>query len=310
MINRIFSFMLLSSVLFAGCKKEETILEKGVVYTGSPLVNFNNYGGYAKENIEIADKWIPFDYEVKLTNTLEAAKVPITVTVQKDENPIGEYNTLNGTSLVPVPMAALKIENFEVVIVKGARKAIFHFEINPSKLDLSKTYGFGFSILKVTGGGVQVNSNDEETRMLIELGTLNAYDGVYSLKGEFKFHPSFAGPFLAGETIELQTSGATSVNQFCTIWNEYCQPFSVTPGNPTDLNRFGGIAVSYTVNPATNAVTVSAGPGNTTALEFVVAGYNSRYDPATKTMFVSWGYRNAAGALRQFIDTLAFVRKR
>ena len=302
--------MLLSSLLFAGCKKEETILEKGVNYTGAPLVNFNNYGGYAKENVEIADKWIPFDYEVKLSNTLEPAKVPITVTIQKDDNPIGEYNTLNGTNLSSIPLSALKIESYDVVIVKGARKAKFHFEINPAKLDLSKTYGFGFSILKVMGGDVQVNSNDDETRMLVELGTLNEYDGVYSLKGEFKFHPLYAGPFIAGETIELQTSGATSVNQFCTIWNEYCQPFSITPGNPTDLNRFGALAVSYTVNAATNAVTVSAGPGNNTALEFVVPGYNSRYVPATKTMYVSWGYKNAAGALRQFIDTLTFVRKR
>jgi hypothetical protein len=310
MITRIFSIVLASSLLFAGCKKEETILERGIAYTGTTLVNLNNYGGYEKVNLELENKWVPFDYEVKVTNTTGNATGDIIVTMQKDANPITEYNTVNGTKFTTIPAEAMKIENYEVKIAKGSKKGTFHFEVNPAFLNLANTYAAGFSIAKVTGPA-HVSPNDAETRMVVELGTLNKYDGLYSLRGEFKFHPSYAGPFQAGNTIELITSGANSVNQYCTIWGEFCQPFSVTPGDPFDINRFGGMAVNYTVDPATSLVTISGGPGNTTALASVPnTTYNSRYDAAKKTMYVSWGYRNAAGALRQFIDTLVFIRKR
>jgi len=292
-----------------GCKKEETVLEKGVNYSGPLVVSFNNYGGYVKYNAEFIDKWDTLSYEVKIANTTGTAKTDIAVTLQKDDNPINEYNAANGKNLQPILSTGIKLIDNVVIIKAGTRKASFRFAVNPTKLG-SGTRAFGVSILKVSGNAVTVNEDDLQSRLVVEIAALNAYDGVYYLKGEFRFHPLYAGPFDAGETIELQTSGVTSIDQFCTIWDEYCQPFSVTPGNPFDINRFGGIAVTYTVNPATNLVTISAGPGNATALEFNVPGYTSKYDPAKKAMYVSWGYRNAAGSLRQFIDTLTFVRKR
>lgn len=329
MINRIFSFMLLSSLLFAGCKKEETILEKGVVYSGSPLVNFNNYGGYAKTDVELADKWIAFDYEVKLSNTLEAAKVAHTIKIVKDDNPIGEYNTLNGTNLVSVPLNAYKIEKSEIVIAKGQRKAVFRFEINPSKLNLANTYAFGFSILSATGGDIAVNSDDSQTRMLVEFGTLNEYDGVYNMYSSF-FHPTNANlvgmnAFPPGyyEDMFLVTAGGNNVDvNFEVNGSLFITQMVINAATPA-YTYFTGVNPSIVVNKTTNAVTVIATttPGYASipfiqstaeiaASKYYPTGISSVPFSAGKKTIVAHFSWNAAGGNRVAKDTFVFVRKR
>ena len=329
MLFRIFSFCLLLSVLFTGCKKEETILEKGINYTGPALVNFNNYGGYQKVDLELADKWIGFDYEVKLSNTTEPAKVPITVKIVKDDNPLGEYNTLHGTNFVPVPINAYRIANEEVVISKGARKATFRFEINPSKLNLANTYAFGFSILSVSGGNVAVNSNDEETRMLIEFGTLNEYDGVYNMYSSFS-HPTNANlvgmnAFAPGyyEDMFLVTAGVNNVDVTFNLGSSLFITQMVINAATPAFTYFTGVNPSLVVNKATNAVTVvpTTAPGYTSiafgqtttelaASKYYPTGIASVPFLANKKTIIAHFRWTAGGGDRLAKDTFVFVRKR
>ncbi len=305
--KKIIHFLPILVAMMASCSKEPVTGVKDGSYNGAKLVSFNNYAGYIKYNAIIENKLDTVSFQIKLGNTTSTAESPIRVTLVRDNAVVSEYNSLNGTSLVSIPVNNIYLLDDVVTFQAGQRIANFKVVFNPTRLGGGTV--LGVTIAKVEGDGATVINDINQNRVVIEIGALNAYDGLYSLKGAFVGHPTYAGPFNAGATIELRTSGITSIDQFCTLFNEYCQPFSITPGDPTDLNRFGALAVTYTVNP-NNSVTISSGPGNTTALEYSVAGYTNRYDPASKTFFVSYGYRNAAGALRQFIDTLTYVRPR
>ncbi|MES2777033.1 MAG: DUF1735 domain-containing protein [Bacteroidota bacterium] len=321
--RKIFLVALSFTLLAAACKRKDAPTPSDVIYAGPPMINFNNYGGYEQIGVELADKWIPFDYEVKLSNTTEPAKSDIKITLQKDDNPLGEYNTLNGTNLVTVPINAFKIENAEITIPKGARKANFHFEINPSKLNLANSYGFGFSILSVSGGGAVVNASDEETRMLIELGTLNEYDGVYH-KTSFFSHPvnvTFGGIYGIATPLEVQmvTSGASSVDSYI---DGYGFPTEVVVNWAVpQLTYFTGVNPRFTVNAATKAVTVgsstfSSDPAAQAIIEQSAADITaSKFYPTgipgySTTQTIVGHFRWSVPADRIARDTFVFVRKR
>jgi hypothetical protein len=65
----------------------------------------------------------------------------------------------------------------------------------------------------------------------------------------------------------------------------------------------------YDFNPATNvmnAVTNHFSPTMLGAVVYVLsAGYNNRYDPATKTIYAQYGYSG-----RIFTDTLVYIGPR
>ena len=309
--------------LSVACTRKDAPTPSDVTYTGAPLVNFNNYGGYEKVNVELADKWIPFDYEIKLSNTTQAAAGDIKVTLQKDDNPLGEYNTANGTSLVTVPINAFKIENATITIPKGSRKATFHFEINPAKLNLANTYGFGFSILSVNGGGATVNVTDEESRMLVELGTLNDYDGVYN-KRSFFSHPvqtTYGGVYGIATPLEIQmvTSGATSVDSYL---DGYAYPTEVVVNWAVpQLVYFTGVNPRFTINPTTNAVTVTQSTASAdvaaqavfaqTAADLAVSKfYPNGITGFSTTKTIVGHFRWSVPTDRIARDTFVFVRKR
>ncbi|MEO7312587.1 MAG: DUF1735 domain-containing protein [Chitinophagaceae bacterium] len=312
------------TVAAVGCKRKDAPTPSDVKYSGAPMVNFNNYGGYEKVGVELADKWIPFDYEVKLSNTTQPAANDISVTLQKDDNPLGEFNTANGASLVTVPINAFKVENWVVTIKKGARKANFHFEINPAKLNLANSYGFGFSILSVSGGGATVNVTDEETRMLVELGTLNDYDGIYN-KTSFFSHPTsltLGGIYGVAAPLEVEmiTSGATSVDSYVTAFYQYPTEVVVNWATPA-YTYFTGVNPRFTINPTTNAVTISESPNSADVSAQAVFAQNAADVAASKfyptgipgistTKTIVGHFRWSVPNDRIARDTFVFVRKR
>jgi hypothetical protein len=238
------------------------------------------------------------------------------VIVKDDPGAVSNYNAANGTALVPIPAAQYLVDagnprigtDYTVTMNPGDFAKWLKFSIpNALALDLNKTYAFGFSISSADAGGKV--SNNAKT-IVVEIGVKNQWDGVYQLKGKFNLHPTYAPfPGYTTDKIELHTAGASTLNQFCTIWGEYCQPFPVDAAGT--LNRFGGLAPQYVLNPATNAVTVplAGGPGNTTGM-VAAPGFTNSYDPVTKTFYIAHGYLNAAGALRYWADTLKFIRPR
>jgi hypothetical protein len=181
--------------------------------------------------------------------------------------------------------------------------------IDPSLLiTLGKRVGLGFQLAEAPGARI---SNDL-FQVGVEISAKNAYDGVYTLTWT-NYHPSSNPGYTGGTTeIEMHTTAANKVKMYWPLAGAYCAPAILNGG----LAYFGVQEPEYTINTSTNAVTVqNAAPGATTFYS-MATGFNSRYEPATKTIFAKWGYNYGAGGAfdpantREWNQSMVYVRPR
>lgn len=138
---------------------------------------------------------------------------------------------------------------------------------------------------------------------MVVVSIKNDYDGIYSLKGYSDIPGTpYVGNFTVpcAEELEVATSGANSV--------------FLAPTQPVfDASGFAYISnllPDFVFDKATNKVTaVATRPGGIDLIFPYDASYNSRYDPATKTIYVKYGVA-PAGSGRYIIDTLTFCKPR
>jgi hypothetical protein len=116
----------------------------------------------------------------------------------------------------------------------------------------------------------------------------NQYDGRYELTFT-NVHPSF-NPTGLGATVEVEmwTTGPNSVKVY---WPDNAGFYNPAILNGS-LNAFSAQEPEYTIDPATNAVTVANAAAGGTVVYSMFPGYNSYYDPATREIFTKWGYSN------------------
>ncbi|RZL55128.1 MAG: DUF1735 domain-containing protein, partial [Pedobacter sp.] len=200
----------------------------------------------------------------------------ITVNIGLDNQAlIDQYNTENSKSYEFMPAAWYSIKSTSVVIPKGAKSASFNVGIRTSLFDLTKTFAVPVKITSASHGIISTNFS----RVLLAFGAKNPYDGLY----------------------RYQTSAITSLVPNADKTNV---PL-VTTGPNTVEPRPGLLAtysnqVVYTIDPTTNAVTVTcpslgvATPQDT----------RSKWDPATKTLKVFWKQGNGG---RTFEETYTYT---
>jgi hypothetical protein len=205
---------------------------------------------------------------------------------------ITAYNKANGTNFLPLP-AADYTSSLAVTIPAGQREANLVININSSLINIdSSNYVIPVTISDPGSGNlISANYNTALINVLIK----NVYDGNYSLKG-FVFRndgtgandASLGGNF-TGLVQALSTEGPSTV--------------SLAPVWKTGVGAAGVTGTSLTINPTTNAVTVSS-TGNASLTN--ATGYNSHYDPTTKTIYVSYTWGSAPNN-RAETDTLTYV---
>lgn len=229
---------------------------------------------------------------------------------------LNAYNTANGLSgssaILPMPTAKYSFPS-SLTIPAGGRNVQDVITLNnivlgapPGGLDANRQYAVGIKISAVDGG-YKVAANLENLFMVF--GIKNQYDGRYNMKGQ-NYHPSLNATFTGfTTTVEMHTTGPNSVKIYVPAFGGYYGPAWL--GGV--LNAFSSQEPEITVNPGTNAIVVTNSfPGGLTygmGIGFNNAGYNSRWDPATKTMFFNYGYNLGAGGAfilgttRAWIDT-------
>lgn len=218
----------------------------------------------------------------------ETAPQDITVNLALDPSLLATFNTENGTHYEAPPASIVNFPT-SVVIKKGERMANAKVTItNNASYDFSKSYALPLTISSVSNGKISANFG----KAVYAFGLRNTWDGHYSLKG-YTLRAGDAvktGNFVYPPGMDLVTAGSNAV-QFATlqVWTDLT---GVGIGNPV-----------FVINPD-NSVTISSSGGAINA-----PGYNSRYDPATKTFYVSftWG---AGPAARLATDTLTFLGPR
>lgn len=290
-------FLAIIAIAMAGCLKDKGFdnNEYGIKNPdGSPpAVAFAN-GKESKTPFGINAVSTSQTVELVLNYTgAEPPATDITVTIVRDSSIVKDYNTKNGTSTVVAPASSV-IVPATVVIPAGQRFVTFKITIpNASVFNPALEYGLG---IRITSASPNVAIASNLKQLFVALNIKNAYDGKYVDNGTFN-HPSYANPY-QNIPIQLRTTGPNSVVMYCPLFDELCKPFNVGGGT---INRFGSLAPVFTVDPVTKKVTVEDYFGGFMNVD---PAYDNRYDPATKTFYVKYGYR--ANRTRDWTDTLIY----
>jgi len=242
------------------------------------------YPGYYKDLGTLTNgQSSTFNINVGYSGT-EAAPEDITVNFALDTAVLATYNAQNGTNYI-VPAADVFSLPPSVVIKKGERMAQTQVKISVTdNFKFEDAYALPLAITSASNSSISSNFG----KAVYSFGVRNIYDGHYSLKG-YTLRAADAvktGNFVRSSGMDLQTVGATAV-QFAElqVWADLT---GVGVGNPV-----------ISVNPD-NTVTLSSDGGIMNA-----PGYNSHYEPDTKTFYISftWG---AGPSARLATDTLTY----
>ena len=230
----------------------------------------------------------------------QLATADIHVTLQVDPTIIADYDTTNGT-LIEALDPTLYNFNADVVIAKGSNLAKVIVTIPTTvPLDPTKTYGIGFRITGVDAG-YTIASN--ENRLLLEVAIKNRYDGIYSLTG-FHNRDPYNFPYNVEEY--MITAGPNSAAFYWPEKNDYGHPIGIAP---EQTNWYGNVVAPVVVFDLTTNEITDVYNGNSGGP--VISPYSGSptqhnyYDPATKTIYVSWEYNG--NPLRAFFDTLVYT---
>lgn len=209
----------------------------------------------------------------------DVAPQDIAVKVALDDAAITKYNTENETEYTPLPAALYSLTSLDVVIPKGKRTASITINVKPNMFDFAESYALGFKISSASTGVISGNFGT----VIIAIGAKNVYDGVYQLT------TSAATSLQPNKNVEVEliTQSATTV--------------SLSPGL---LGTYSN-AVSYTIDPVTLGVTVTAALGAGAATP---PDPRSKWDPVKKTLTVFWA--QAAPSTRIFEEVFTYKGSR
>ncbi|MBB6498539.1 BT_3987 domain-containing protein [Pedobacter cryoconitis] len=210
------------------------------------------------------------------------------ITLAVDPTALATYNTTNSTTLPILPSNGYVVPT-TVTIPAGQRKVQVPIKINTSVLDPTLAYALPITITDASGVIISKNF----ASLILNIVLKNKYDGKYNLKGSIlRAGDNVLSGNFKGYSKSLTTFGVNSV-QFGQIW--------------ADGSNTGGIdGLTLTVDPATNKVKVTS---TTNAAVVNLPTYDNRYDPATKTFFVSF-YWGTGPTNRAATDTLTYTGPR
>jgi hypothetical protein len=296
---------IIASSLLTGCFKDKYKIDV-VDNTSRIIVEFKDgLNDINQINLDYASGLVDVGDVVLRVDPRSVQDKDVTVKVTLNPTIIADYNSANGTAYAQLPATAFSVESYTVNVPASARQASLKLKINPS-LVISGTYALGLSITETNAGEISKTYRN----VLYAISVKNKYDGIYRLKAYTNLGTNTSAPYLVSTDcayeLELVTTGINSVrmgNQ--PLWR-----------NNTFSDGFCNVNFDFAFNTTTDKVTgvtsyASAGCGGAPiAVNFpgAYAAYDSRYDPATKTIFVKFGLNNSS--TWNIVDTLIYCGPR
>ncbi|MGN8058608.1 DUF1735 domain-containing protein [Pedobacter sp. 22163] len=254
---------------------------------GSPVGD----GGINSLSTSLIQKDTPTDYYYYINYAASSTKpTDIKVTLSVDPTVLAAYNAAHTDAPLTIVPSNAFIMPTTITIPANERRVQVPVKFVSTALDPAVGYGLPVIIKDASG---EVISN-KFGAVVINVAVRNKYDGKYTLKG-YVFREGDTGGltgFYKGLSKDLSSNGANAVN-FAQIW--------------ADGGGAGGIdGLTINVDPTTNKVTMKS-KGNATLAND--PAYDNRYDPATKTFYISfkWG---ASPISRSATDTLTYTSAR
>ncbi len=281
-INRTLALVFATVALSSCLKDDSTVLDPDKA--GSNLIEWQNPAEIAVHgsttplyvlSYPISTTPTPIKLTVAYAGAEDAAPNDVTVNIgTASQLVIDQYNTEQTKTYEAMPASWYTLSATSVVIPKGKKTASITLNVNTSLIDLAKAFVIP---LKLTSSNGLVSSNFGTA--LFAVGAKNAYDGLYNYK------TSANTSLVAGankNNIALVTTSATTV--------------AIKPGL---LATYSNV-VTYTIDPVTNGVTVTAALG---AGAETPPDPRSKWDPAKKTLTVYW---RQSGGSRTFEEVFTY----
>ncbi|MFZ4707694.1 MAG: DUF1735 domain-containing protein [Bacteroidales bacterium] len=252
---------------------------------------------------EIIDPLKPATFRFKVTIASSSVLDKDTkVTLALDNTLIDNYNALNkltgADAAIPVPLAALTITSYQVIVPADSTEVDWAFTIDALKLQNPVNSFYVVPVKIVTAeNGIVPGSNF--STMLVRILFRNEMDGIYLMKG-FVMRPGDTGGlegYFKGFEYRLITVRSNSVKM------DYGQAWA-NGGAVGDIEAGWTITVNNATPAASHPIIITdALQGNDFAM---VPGYASRYDVASRTFYWSVVWGNATPKNRGCTDTLVY----
>jgi hypothetical protein len=317
-MKKIFRLMLLaglSSTLLAGCLKDDAVTD----YSDSsikPVVLIPN-GNFPRTN---AAPLLTFEVSTQPSEIRLYARVSwskplgrsIDVTFQKNPTLITDFNARYGTHFSELNADAYSIPTLKVTIPGDQNEAYIPIQLFTEKVDLSKENMLAFTMTDASGEVIASNF----AHMVFPIGVKNKYDGAYNARiksvgwAAYGIADGTTFSWPAGQ-LHVVTAGANSF----TLWMnnlgwDFLPAFTASGG----VTGFGATAAIFTFDNATNKLVnvdnTYADDGRGRDLVMNPSVTDSRYDPATKTLYLSFIMKQTGRPDQYFYDTLVYNRSR
>jgi hypothetical protein len=223
---------------------------------------------------------------VHLTSGNAASDVTITYQVLDTLSSPVMKSFVNDDGFVVVPSTILTVLNTsnKVVIKAGTSTGYIQVKFNPDNL-IGHTYVFGVKITAVSDPKYTISNLNVG---FVKMGTKNMYDGEYSVKGTMSdvTNSAYSGYYPAD--VHLITQDGTSVAYYDLDLGNYGHLFLTATGGLSYYGSFAPVFKFNADNTVQSVVNIYGQPAsNTRSAQLDPAGIN-KYDPATKTLSVSY----------------------
>jgi hypothetical protein len=246
---------------------------------------------------------VSYDYK-------EPASQDVTATIAVNNALV---TALNDPSLTILPANTYTIPSANAVVKAGQRVSDpFALSMNTSLLDPTKKYAIGFTMTSVSKGSIPSNLKNVVYIFTVK----NRFDGVYQLK--FRMDPgpirlaagsgTWIGPYTYAYEQSLITTGPNSVVLYNSAYGLGYHPL-MTPG----ASGFGSTEPLFTFDANNKLVSVVnnwPNPSNGRSFRLNPAVTDSRWDPATKTVYAAIIMDQPGFDPLPIYDTFKFLRAR
>ena len=243
----------------------------------------------------------------------QPAPEDIQVEIELVPSLLTQFNTATGSNYAQPAANLYKFgSGLTVTIPKGSREGALSFTTKPSAL-VGAEYGFGIRIKSVSNPKYVISGNHSSA--VIRVGVRNKYDGSYTLKiktaGWAAYSISDNQTLTYPEDVDMVTATANSVTLFSHYTQNILQPAFDATGSPT---QFGAASPLFTFDPATDKLVsvTNTTPDDGRGRAFIMnpAVTDSRYDPATKTIYAAYFLKQNGRPNLAIYDTLIYVGTR
>jgi hypothetical protein len=216
-----------------------------------------------------------------------AASQDVVVTLENADDIVDSTNTADGSDFA-LNTGQIVIPSFQVTIPAGQRIGYLKATFKPSSL-IGTTYGLGFRIVSVAQQGYVIGNLSHGMAIVL---IKNKYDGKYRLTQKSVGWGAYSGfadgvSYVWPSAMGFRTKGALT-NGFENPSSGILQPMFLVGGGTSAL---GATDPAFTFDASDKLVSVTNdAPDDGRGRQFVInpAVTDSRYDPATKTIYMAY----------------------